>query len=261
MTEKSALRLQGSPNFRDLGGYRGHGENTVKRHHLFRTGNFAHVTPEDVETLRRIPLRTVIDLRSAMEIQLYPSILPADLGIALVNAETNPYANAGAQEYKKILADDPTPRGALKTIAATYGLLPQACGPAIKVVVDCVINGGTPVAFHCSNGRDRTGVISMMLLYMLGVSREDIVANYVESNSRIDLEAAINLSRTVFIKEYGVEFDYETLRTMNQALAPNVDIAFATMDRLYGSAQGYLEAFGVTTQQQEALRNAMLERI
>ena len=99
----------------------------------------------------------------------------------------------------------------------------------------------------------------MMLLHMLGVSREDIVGDYLESNARIDIEAAIRLSLAMFAKEYGVEFDYETLHTMNQALEPNVDITFDTIDRQYGSVSGYLESFGITTALREAFRGKMLE--
>ena len=128
-------------------------------------------------------------------------------------------------------------------------------------MIDCVVEGCAPVAFHCSNGRDRTGVISMLLLHALGVSREDIVSDYLESNVRIDLEAAIRLSLEMFAKEYGVEFDYETLYTMNQALTQNVDITFAIIDKVYGSTQKYLQAFGITPALQETFREKMLEGI
>ncbi len=259
MTVTTTPRLEGSPNFRDVGGLRGLDGRAVKTGRVYRSGNFSRITAADVEALRRLSLRTIVDLRSEMEVQMYPSALPANAEVAVINLVTNPYANAGAADYKKILADDPTPRGALKTVDATYSLLPPACGPALRLVAECVLDGRAPVVFHCSHGRDRTGLVSMVLQHLLGVSRKDIVANFVESNARIDLEAAVALSRKVFIKEYGIEFDDKTLRTMNQALAPSVEVAFATMEQLYGSVEDYAVAFGITRQQQQALRDALLE--
>ena len=133
MGDNSTTLLQGSPNFRDLGGFITADGHRVARQRLFRSGNLARLTEDDFEVLRRIPLRTVVDLRSELEAQHYPSRFPDALGIAMVSVITNPYARAGGSEYKQILLDDPTPRGALKTIEATYILLPEACGAGLKV--------------------------------------------------------------------------------------------------------------------------------
>ena len=261
MSSATSPRLGGAPNFRDLGGYKTLDGQVVKSGHLFRSGNFSQLTPADFDVLRQLSLRTIIDLRGASEMQMYPSRFPEGFDIAIVNVVVNPYTHADANAYKQILLDDPTASGALKTITATYQLLPDACGPALKVTVDQILDGATPLAFHCANGRDRTGVISIMLLHMLGVSRDDIVADYVESNARIDLDTAIALSKKSFTKEYGCDFDYETLRTMNQALEANVDIVFDTIAKKYGSLQLYLEAFGINAKEQNALREKLLESL
>ena len=258
MSAAGSLRLNGAPNFRDLGDSE-LGDRRLIRGKVFRSGHFGRLTPDDVDKLKQIPLRTIVDLRADFETQLFVSSIPIDAGIAVVNVVTNPYAGASGDAYKAILRDDPTPGGALKTITATYQLLPAACGPALKAVIDLILDGGAPLVFHCSNGRDRTGVISMMLQHLLGVSRDIIVADYVASNARIDIESAVVLSRTVFIKEFGIDFSDETLRAMNQALAQNVETTINTIHSQYGSTDHYFDSFGINGQRRKALRNVMLE--
>lgn len=257
--DMSSLRLEGAPNFRDLGGRETADGRRITTRRVFRSGSLARLTEADVEILNAIPLRTVIDLRAAMETQLYPSRWPAAFAPALVEAGINPYTHPDGAGYKQILVDDPSLSGARKTITATYQLLPKVCGAAVKTVVDYLLADAAPLAFNCTNGRDRTGVVSMLLLHILGVPREGIIADYVESNVRIDLEAAIELSRTVFVKEYGIEFDYDTLRTMNLALEQNVDITFATMTDAHGSVDAYLDSVGVGAAKRGALREKLLE--
>lgn len=261
MSARPAIQLEGSPNFRDLGGGHGRGGRTVSRGKVFRSGHFSRLTAADINTLRNIPLRTIVDLRADFESQLHASAIGDAAGMTVVNVVINPYDDAGGDAYKKILRDEPNASGAMKTIAVTYQMLPAACGPALKAVIDLILDGGAPLVFHCSNGRDRTGVLSMMLQYILGVSREQIVADYVTSNARIDLAGAIKLSRTVFIKEYGIDFDDETLRTMNQALVPSVKTTFNTINSQYGSTDRYFDFFGITSQRRLALCNAMLEGV
>lgn len=253
------VRLEGAPNFRDLGGRATADGRRVAQRRVFRSGNLSRLTAADFELLRGIPLRTIVELRSSAETALYPFRLPESLGAALVEAGVNPYTHAEAGGYKQLLIDDPSPAGAMRTMAATYRLLPKVCGPAIKAVVDRLLVADGALSFNCSNGRDRTGVVSMMLLHILGVPRDGIVADYLESNARIDLEAAIELSRVVFMQEYGIEFDYQTLRTMNQALEQNVDIAFDAIAETYGSVDAYLDAAGVDAATRQALRTKLLE--
>jgi protein-tyrosine phosphatase len=253
--------LEGALNFRDVGGRLSGSGRKVRQHLVFRSNNLAHLTLADLDKVHLLAPQTVVDLRGTNELQMFPSRWPAALETKWINISIDPTLRSGTVDYKQILLDEPTPAGAMKAMDATYRILPDVCGPALKIIVDLVLAQKTPVVFHCSNGRDRTGVISMFLLDALGVSREEILADYLETNLRLDLEAAIKLASMVFTKEMNFEFDYATLRTLNQALPQNVGIAFDTINKTYGSPQRYLEAFDINLAQQEALRATMLERI
>ena len=258
MIAPDEIRLEGAPNFRDLGGYTTHNGHRVRKGIAFRSSNLAKLTDGDLAAIRKLVPRAILDMRNPFELSKYPTRWPEELDTDRISLSIDPVAPAGKPDYKQVLLDDPTPEGAIRAIGATYIALPDACGPALKRVADLIVFGKTPVVFHCSNGRDRTGLIAMAILDLLGVSHDDIRDHHIESNRRIDLEGAIKLSSVVFSNEWGADFGYEMLRTLNQALPQSVAVAFKAINETHGSTQGYFEAFGIDAGQQQALRSAML---
>jgi protein-tyrosine phosphatase len=253
------IHLDGAPNFRDVGGYKTRSGQRVRKGIVFRSSNLAKLTDDDLGIMRKLAVRAILDMRNPFELSTYPTRWPEELDTERIVLSINPVAPAGKPDYKQVLLDNPTPEGAISAIGVTYIALPDACGPALKLTADLIVAGKTPLVFHCSNGRDRTGLIAMAILDLLGVAHDDIRAHHAESNTRIDLEGAIKLSSVVFSNEWGADFDDDTLRTLNQALPQSVTVAFDAINETHGSTQGYFAAFGVDAAQQAALRNVLLE--
>ncbi len=172
-TPSRLIDLEGTFNFRDLGGYRTLDGRSIRWRSLFRADGLYRLTPDDLEQLRTLGLRTVIDLRTEGEVTGRGRIQwPTDelayhhLPMIDVVPSVERYASwiqpiTVAVEYRDMLASGrATIAGALRVLA----------NPAAY-----------PAVYHCMAGKDRTGILSALVLGLLGVSDQDIVADYALS--------------------------------------------------------------------------------
>jgi protein-tyrosine phosphatase len=173
VTPPRLIPLEGCFNFRDLGGYRGAGGRQVRWRTLFRADGLARLTPADLDQLRGLGLRTVIDLRTADEITArgridleHPELAYHHLPMidVLPPADELPHWSDPlfvARQYQGMLRS-----GAL------------AVTRALELLAD---EKSYPVAYHCMAGKDRTGILSALVLELLGVAEEEIVGDYALS--------------------------------------------------------------------------------
>jgi protein-tyrosine phosphatase len=161
-------------NFRDLGGYTAGGGKTIAWRRIFRSAEFARMTGNDIERLRNeIGLKTVIDLRSGMEVShQQPGLMEragfkhfnipliSDGGDSKTDEEHfRKFSNMG-QVYLEFLRQD----GYIKRIVA-----------ALEIIA---VEENYPLVFHCAVGKDRTGMIAALLLSLLGVQDPVIIEDY-----------------------------------------------------------------------------------
>jgi protein-tyrosine phosphatase len=237
------IALEGAVNFRDLGGYATVDGQRTRWRVLFRADGLSELTGADLEVMRSLGIRTVVDLRSAHEVEQsrfdvdahpvtfhhYPFIR------ALPDAES--FARApgflGVQ-YKEML-DGAAPEiiGALSALAA-----PEA----------------RPAVFHCTAGKDRTGLLSALVLSLLGVPEETVLADYALSG------AAMARLRAKLIAKYpdgeGFIADSDQLFSADPA---NMVALFAHLRHRYGTIEGYASTIGVPAEVIGRLREALLE--
>ena len=175
MTDLAPTRnvdLHGVYNFRDLGGYTTRDGRSVRWRTLFRADGLGRLTADDLETLRPIALKTVVDLRTAREIdergrfpfETYPvafhhlSVIDATWDRERIRAENLPATEFLHGAYTAMLTE-----GA-QQYAAAFRVL---AGP-----------DALPAVFHCAAGKDRTGLMAALVLGALGVEAHDVVADY-----------------------------------------------------------------------------------
>jgi len=176
------LPLIGAYNFRDLGGYpTGDGRQT-RWGRLFRSDTLHELDAADVEQLRGIGLASVVDLRTVAELEQngrgplageplryrHLSVIDQDGGEA--EAAPAPSGDDLAERYLWYLQ---TGR--------------QALVEALGVIGD---ESSLPLVFHCTAGKDRTGVLAALVLDILGVDRTVIAEDYVITAARLDLIVA-----------------------------------------------------------------------
>lgn len=165
------LRSFAAQNFRDLGGHPASGRRRVRKGRIFRSSHLAEVPPES--PISQLELRTLVTLQSRPEVKHLGRPVPASR--AGVRWEHIPMGDEwfNDQGYTRVAPEPGREHLALVTHfrhdwRRFFTLLAE--------------RDVYPLLFHCSAGRDRTGVGAAMLLAMLGVERDRIVADFLESN-------------------------------------------------------------------------------
>ena len=169
--------IEGCNNFRDLGGYPATAGRSLRWRTLYRADALHRLTPAGVRRLRdELGLREIIDLRSTGELELD--------GRGPLEAEPMRFHHLPLFDGNVAAAA----RGAAvdMTLGDRYfAMLEFACEPIAGVLATLAAASG-PAVFHCAAGKDRTGVISAVLLSLLGVRDEIVVADYAASRDALD---------------------------------------------------------------------------
>ena len=236
------LPMQGCVNFRYLGGYRNPEGQTVRWRRLFRSDALQELTPADANyAIEELGVRLVVDLRNSDEAE---------------RDGKGPLPEMGA-EYQRIalLEERGTPPftggDVVERLSSTYQWLAHNSGARVAEAVTAVVNGlDGGVVFHCSAGKDRTGMLASLILEVLGVDAETITTDYLLTNEVID-----GIVRRIKAMEHNASPTAQTLAAQPVALQSFQE----TLHREYGGAEAYLRRHGVSAEALERLRGCLLE--
>jgi protein-tyrosine phosphatase len=172
------LPLQGATNFRDLGGYRGHEGRSVRWRRLFRSDHLGGLTPADKALLRELGVAHALDFRGLHERAAEAYELPGVEQHALhieptVVQRMQQQAAAGRRIDGELVTElmHDLYRGLVTEQAHRYAEL-----------FDHLLHSEAPLVFHCTAGKDRTGVGAALILLALGVPRELVLQDYLLTN-------------------------------------------------------------------------------
>ncbi|MBQ6559279.1 MAG: tyrosine-protein phosphatase [Erysipelotrichaceae bacterium] len=253
---KNDYRIESIENFRDLGGIRTNDGKTVKKGKLFRSAALHDVSEEDICRIKELGIDTIIDFRSRREASVHKD--PEIEGVAYYNLSLfreierregvertdndepfyemmikasydhpTMFAEHLSSAYRNLISDEPAIVGYTRFFELLSG-------------DDC-----DKVLWHCSAGKDRTGVAAILLLEDLGADRQMIRENYLLTN--------LHLGRTLNevlgkVKEIAGEHkNYEAIRdsfkTAMSASEQFIDTCYKTMEEMAGSPQEFLEKY------------------
>jgi protein-tyrosine phosphatase len=170
--------LQGASNFRDLGGYPGHGGRPLRWRRLFRSDHLARLTDADRAVLQGLGLGRAIDFRGAEERAAAPYDLP---GVVQHSLAIEPMV---AQRINELVAaghrlTGHTAAGLMKDL---YRALVNDQAPRFAEFFAHLLEADKPVLFHCTAGKDRTGFAAALVLLALGVPRSLVMQDYLLTN-------------------------------------------------------------------------------
>ena len=238
------VRLEGCLNFRDLGGYAARDGRVVRRGRLFRSDALHLVTPSDVAILRdELGIRTIVDLRSREELRSEGrgplAALPIRFHhVPLVDGLQRPEARAQASIR----------------LAERYFLLAEFAKERVAAALDTLAATDAPAVYHCAAGKDRTGVLSAVILGILEVPDETIVADYV-----LTAESLEAIQKRLLQSE-GYQSILATLPPDTMHAEAETMIQLLEQIRAkYGSMRGYAQAAGVGSDTLGRLEGNLLE--
>jgi len=249
------LPLDGTFNFRDLGGYETVDGRRVKWGQVYRSDNLSRLTGQALLIIKKLGIRRVCDFRSEGEAKERPDRLPEDADISYSHLPVVHGKLDGIAAFKKIkqgdtswLTDDFMLQGYLGGIdncAETWGTF-------ITQLADA---DSRPLVFHCSAGKDRAGIAAALILLALGIPEKTVIADHQLSNIYI-ADALDDIYRV--IRSYGVD-----PKRLAPYFAAPLQCILAMLDRLrdaYGSPTRYLtQQAGVTQETLERLKTELLE--
>ncbi|HEX4978849.1 MAG TPA: tyrosine-protein phosphatase [Acidimicrobiales bacterium] len=232
-------------NLRDIGGYAtGTGATAWRR--VFRADGVHRLSAVDAVRLReQLGVRTVIDLRTFAERET-SGCFACD-GVATIHLPML------RKTWDGEVTDDDEPEAFL---AGRYLLMLEEGREAIAAAMEIVASPHRrPVLFHCSVGKDRTGVLAALLLELLGVGDDDIAGDYA-----LSAEAMERLRDWARLHQPAA-LDAMTAQAAAILTAP-VEAMHRFLDELrrrHGSAEGYLSAAGVPSRAISALRRDLVD--
>ena len=267
------LPVKGIVNARDLGGYTMLDGRIVQSGRLLRAAHLADATDEDIRNLERLPVTVVIDFRKEQEkVGKVDREVPGARYVSLpVDPSGNAMATATEEEKKKFSGQKKFDVKKVIVFAA-FNKKAQAVAremyPTLLFDPDCqqqfarffrlvleTENGA--VLFHCTQGKDRTGIASALLLAALGADRETIVADF-DATNRVYEKDVRKYSRRV--KFWGGK--EEEVGVVKAFLGCNTENFIKALDRIdqeFGSLQAYLKGpIGLTDADIQTLRERYL---
>ncbi|WP_419912614.1 tyrosine-protein phosphatase [Candidatus Poriferisodalis sp.] len=262
MRRDAVITLEGANNCRDIGGYPAGGGRHVRMGALFRSDRLSALSLDDLEELGSRGIRTVVDFRAGPEIErdrsrLWPGVtshISLPVGDT-VDGDISMVDQIFEGRLRSVSEDDMA--GLYLQMIGSYG---ERFAQLVAIAADV---DHLPMLFHCTAGKDRSGIASALLLEALGVARETVLDDYCLSNE---------LRSHQRIKELAPEFariniDIDDVRAILSAPRGVMSAVLAEIDDRFGrlsngsaatGVEGYLLAHGLDPASLEMLRANLL---
>ncbi|MBN8812608.1 MULTISPECIES: tyrosine-protein phosphatase [unclassified Sphingomonas] len=244
----------GVANFRQFGGYASrHGGNLISDR-LYRSGELSGATAEGTAMLLGTNFSLVADLRYPSERLAQRSPWPAHWNARLVSHEEE------REKEAPHLALLRTPGTTVSAVDGFYAELYDTLAISRPYealfghLLQRIAATDGPVLVHCTAGKDRTGMFVALLHAILGVSRDDILTDYLRSSDAPGLSDAGPDLVVRIERRFGHRPPLDLVERLLAVKPDYLDRMFAAIDRRYGTLNDYFQHIGVTDDVQAALR-------
>lgn len=230
------ISLEGARNVRDLGGLLGQSGQPLRQHRFVRADSLESLHAMDVIRLLEYGITIDIDLRSKHERQQWGDALS---NIAEVDYVPVPLLD-GLEQH---LASLPASLGELYVAAL------QHCQHGFRDIFQTMVaQPDAGILFHCSAGKDRTGMIAALLLDLAGVSHSQIVLDYAQSASNL-----------TGLLDKLAEQNASELKHLLGSEPEHMALFLSELSQQHGGAAGYLRHIGLDQAAVATLRSSMFE--
>ena len=251
------IALDGGINFRDLGGYSGADGREVKWNKLYRCGHLANLSPLDLQQLEQMNITQVHDFRRREEQDRNPTRAFA----AEFFADYEMFIGSMSKFWEYMQTQALNAQTAHQLVVGSYGSCMDEVAPHYNRLFQSLLNNrNNATLFHCAAGKDRTGIAAALILSALGVSREQIIDDYMLTMEYYDVDALIQVVEQ-HLRNADVDYwEREWLLPYCGVHRDNMIAFFEGVEQGFGSMDNYLEVkLGMGKENREDLRQHYLD--
>jgi protein-tyrosine phosphatase len=238
--------LTGAHNFRDLGGLPTRDGAHTRAGVMFRSDALHHLEPTDVDRLLALGMRSVIDLRSRVELERTGRGPLEATDIAWLHAPLS-HSDAGVQVLPPALVEGDLGRHYSESLAERTDTL-------VEIITHLAAAENLPAVFHCTAGKDRTGMVAALVLSLVDVDDEVIVEDYALTDDRM----ALVIERIRSSGDFPEQLAPAAAR-IARAEASSMHTFLAAVARTYGDATGWARSAGIADDVIASLRAVLVE--
>lgn len=258
LSSPRVIPLSGVHNFRDFGGYAGHGGAPLKRGLLWRSAQHGDGSADDLARIAALGITTIVDLRGPSERETKPCHRAPGFAPQVF---AHPDETAGLALHTEAadgVINTDEARAAMIRLYESIAFRPNLV-PMLRCYFEVLLRAEGPSLVHCVAGKDRTGFAVALVQHALGVDREDIVADYLLTNQAGNIEARIAAGAAQLRAHRGPIAD-ATVRVLMGVEAAYLETAFAAAEARHGTLDAYLEEIiGIDAAAQGRLRAVYLK--
>ena len=252
--EHRLLPMDGAHNTRELGGYETTDGKSVKWGMLFRSDKLSDISKTDQVYLQNLGIKKIIDFRSREEKKEDPNIIPKG-----INYIEMPISVDGAMRSKieAVLKGETNKEVKSFLIDANKEFISNYTGVYEEFLRNLIDDEG-PALFHCTAGKDRAGFAAAITLIALGVSKEDVIQDYMKTNQFTQERIEEIIGQIELMTLY--QTDAEILRPLLGVEREYIETAFQTAEKKYGSLENFIrDGLNISDEDIQKLRNKFLE--
>ena len=228
---KAASLLKTTRNTRDLGGHPAAGGRVTVPDRIWRSDRQENPDPEDIALLRSKGITTIIDMRTEEDNLTKPSFFRSLEGFTFLNYP--------------IIEGDTIPES-VEAVPGSY--MNIACSENMPRILKAIADADTGVMYNCAAGKDRTGVVTAILLMLCGVSDEEITADYM-------LTKECNRERFELLRKRRPDLDMNIVIPRESYIRNFMDL----FRERFGSVDGYFACIGLSEETKQKLLARLLD--
>lgn len=226
-------------NFRTTGNIRNTDGRTLKPGLFYRSGHLHQLQKKSFDKLRNLGIKEIIDLRNSKEIAQKPDHLPE----GIVYRNYSAFEDEGDQldqAKKLVLKGKVNGSDADQKMIDFYREYVTENPEIIKKIITEILESDHPVLYHCTAGKDRTGLITALILTILKFDRATVYNEYLLSNNYREALVKKRLGLANTLHFLYPKMDIQVLEKLSWVEKRYLDAAFDEIHKKYGSADEYI---------------------
>ena len=248
--------------FRDLGGYTSSDGRTIRSGLLYRSGALALFNPEELSHFRKLGISTILDFRSGKAHAELPD--PEfenceQIHICAAFEKLRDDLNDSPREFYEMLVDEDQHGNMAATVVSSIHASLVYSNEAYKLMFRKLLNNDGPLLFHCSQGKDRTGIAAILIMLALGINEEQIRYDYLLSNVYREELIEKKMKSTRLLHRFSD--NVKTAVMAAEGVLPEaVHMILAEILERYGSYENFLlQEYDLSEEDLKKLRDRYLE--